>query len=198
MTTAKKTTETIAAKTTRTPARKTAAPEWTQPFEVRGSRIQGSGAFATRPIAAGEQIAEYSGEVIDAQTAYERYQDDKMVHHHTFLFALEDGHFIDAGATGGNDARFINHSCDPNSEAFEEDGRLFVRALKDIPQGEEITYDYRLEREGKPKKSWRKLYECLCGAKNCRGTMLIDLPDFGKKKSKDKKDKKKGKGKKKK
>jgi SET domain-containing protein len=166
-----------------------------QPFEVRGSRIQGSGAFATRPIAAGELVAEYNGEVIDEQEAYRRYEDDKMVHHHTFLFSLEDGTYIDAGATGGNDARFINHSCDPNSEAFEEDGRLLVRAIKDIAQGEEITYDYLLQREGKPKKSWWKLYECHCGAKNCRGTMLIDLPDFGK--QKDKKDKKhKGKGKK--
>jgi SET domain-containing protein len=170
--------------------------EWRQPFEIRGSKIQGSGAFATRPIKAGEQVAEYNGEVIDEETAYSRYEDDKMVHHHTFLFALEDGGFIDAGATGGNDARFINHSCDPNSEAYEEDGRLFVRALKDIPQGEEITYDYRLQREGKPKKSWRKLYACHCGAKNCRGTMLIDLPEFGKKKSKGKAKKKGGKKKK--
>jgi hypothetical protein len=167
--------------------------QFVQPFEVRGSRIQGSGAFAVRPIKAGELVAEYSGEVIDEDEAYARYQDDNMVHHHTFLFSLQDGTFIDAGATGGNDARFINHSCDPNSEAFEEDGRLLVRAIADIAQGEEITYDYRLQREGKPKKSWKKLYECHCGAVNCRGTMLIDLPDFGKKKNKDKK---KSKGKK--
>jgi uncharacterized protein len=175
-----------------------AAP-FQQPFEIRGSKIQGSGAFATRAISKGEQVAEYGGEVIDADEAYSRYEDDKMVHHHTFLFALENGGFIDAGATGGNEARFINHSCDPNSEAYEEDGRLLVKAIKNIAAGEEITYDYRLQREGKPKKSWVRLYACHCGAKNCRGTMLIDLPKKWLKEAQGKgKDKKKGKGKKKK
>ena len=159
---------------------------WQQPFEVRGSKIQGSGAFATRDLAPGELIAEYTGEVIDADEAYSRYEDDKMVHHHTFLFALTDGSFVDAGATGGNDARFINHSCDPNSEAYEEDGHLRVRAIEPIAAGTEITYDYRLEREGKPKKSWVRLYACHCGSKNCRGTMLIDLPKKWSKKAKDK------------
>jgi SET domain-containing protein len=166
---------------------------WTQPFEIRGSKIQGSGAFATRRLRPGQLIAQYSGERIDADEAYSRYEDDKMVHHHTFLFALQDGMFIDAGSHSGNDARFINHSCDPNAEAFEEDGQLYVRAVKNIQPGTEITYDYRLEREGKPKKSWLRLYACHCGAKNCRGTMLHEMPKFGKKK----KDKDKGKGKKK-
>ncbi|MDQ3022832.1 MAG: SET domain-containing protein-lysine N-methyltransferase [bacterium] len=162
--------------------------EWQQSFEVRGSPIQGSGAFATRRIRAGQQIAEYTGEVVDADTAYTRYQDDNMFHHHTFLFSLEDGTFIDAGSTGGNEARYINHSCDPNSEAYEDDGRLLVRALKNIQPGTEITYDYRLEREGKPKKSWLRLYACRCGAKNCRGTMLLKPPKLkgGKKKGKNK------------
>jgi SET domain-containing protein len=166
--------------------------DWTQPFEIRGSRIQGSGAFATRDIRAGELIAKYSGEIIDADEAYSRYEDDNMIHHHTFLFALQDGRFIDAGV-GGNDARFINHSCDPNSEAFEEDGQVMVRALQDIRAGNEIVYDYRLEREGKPKKSWVRLYACHCGAKRCRGTMLINLPAKWLGKDKTKRKGKKGK-----
>jgi SET domain-containing protein len=173
----------------------TETTEWTQPFEVRGSKIQGSGAFATRRIRPGQLIAQYTGEEIDADEAYSRYEDDKMVHHHTFLFALRNGNFIDAGATGGNDARFINHSCDPNSEAIEEDGHIIVRAISNIQPGTEITYDYKLEREGKPQKSWLRLYACHCGAASCRGTMLYEVPQFGKKKAKGKAKKKGGKSK---
>ena len=50
---------------------------------------------------------------------------------------------IDA-AFHGNDARWINHSCDPNCEADVEDGRIFITSLRDIPAGAELTYDYRV------------------------------------------------------
>ena len=144
-----------------------------QPFEVRDSPIQGSGAFATRRIRPGQLVTKYEGERLDADTAYSRYDDDHMERHHTFLFALEDGSFIDA-AVGGNDARFINHSCDPNCESFEEGGEVYVQALRNIQPGTELTYDYRLHREGKPQKHWVKLYACRCGAPNCRGSMLVN------------------------
>jgi uncharacterized protein len=147
-------------------------PRYSQPFEVRASGIHGKGAFATRRIRPGQFVAEYEGEILDADEAFERYDDDNMERHHTFLFGLGDGTYMDA-AVGGNDSRFINHSCDPNCEAVVEDGHIRVYALRNIQPGAELTYDYQLQRSGRPQKSWKKLYECRCGAPNCRGTMLL-------------------------
>lgn len=141
------------------------------PIEVHNSRIHGYGVFAARRIRPGQLVMEYIGEIIDADEAYSRYVDDEMERHHTFLFALDDGSFIDAGRTG-NEARYINHSCEPNCEAEEVDGRILIYALRNVQPGAELTYDYRLHREGRRKASWKKLYECRCGSPACRGTML--------------------------
>lgn len=159
-----------ASKTTRnsTNARRKPDSPW---LVVKKSSIAGKGAFARKRIPKGTRIIEYSGERIDADEADRRYDDDAMEVHHTFLFGLDDGTCIDA-AVRGNDARFINHSCDPNCEAVEEDGRVFVEALRDIERGEELVYDYAYEREGRMRPEWRKLYACRCGAKNCRGIIL--------------------------
>jgi SET domain-containing protein len=138
---------------------------------VKKSKIAGLGAFARKRIPKGTRIIEYKGERIDSDEADRRYDDDAMEVHHTFLFGLEDGTCIDA-AVRGNDARYINHSCDPNCEAVEEDGRVFIEALRDIERGEELVYDYAYEREGRMRPSWRKLYACHCGSKNCRGIIL--------------------------
>ena len=61
--------------------------------------------------------------------------------HHTFLFAIDDDIVIDA-AVDGNDARFINHSCDPNCDAVVDDGRIWIETIRDIEPGEELAYDY--------------------------------------------------------
>jgi SET domain-containing protein len=91
---------------------------------------------------------------------------------------------IDANV-GGNEARWINHSCDPNCETEEsEDGRVFIEALRDIARGEELHYDYCLIVDEKLTKKLKKQYLCLCGAENCRGTMLA-TPKKKKKKKKD-------------
>jgi SET domain-containing protein len=142
-----------------------------RPFIVRRSSIQGKGAFATRWIDAGTRLIEYKGEVITAEEADERYPDDDMDRHHTFLFELDDGDVIDA-AVGGNVARFINHSCDPNCEAVEEDGRIFIDALRDIAPGEELGYDYNFILEERHSPAVKKRYPCHCGADACRGTIL--------------------------
>jgi SET domain-containing protein len=140
-------------------------------FEVRASTIQGQGVFATRRIRKGTRIIEYIGERIDDAEADARYDDDAMKRHHTFLFGIDQDTYIDA-ARGGNESRLINHSCDPNCAAYEEDRRIYIEAIRTIRPGEELSYDYRLEREGRPKASWKLLYPCHCGSENCRGTML--------------------------
>ncbi|MCH9031105.1 MAG: SET domain-containing protein-lysine N-methyltransferase [candidate division Zixibacteria bacterium] len=143
----------------------------TIPFRVRNSRIQGRGIFATEQIRKGRRLIEYVGEIIDREEEVRRYDEDKMDRHHTFLFEVEHDITID-GAVGGNSSRFINHSCDPNCEAVNEDGRIFIWALKSIKPGEELTYDYAYGADGRITKRLMEKYVCYCGTENCRGTIL--------------------------
>jgi hypothetical protein len=145
-----------------------------QPFELRRSSIQGRGAFATRAIRKGARIIEYLGERISQAVADERYDDTKMSRHHTFLFNVDEDTVIDA-AHEGNDARFINHSCDPNCQAFLEGDRIFIYALRDIAEGEELSYDYSYDRTEDMGPEEERMYICRCGAKTCRGTILAPL-----------------------
>jgi len=140
-------------------------------FEIRRSPVAGMGAFATRPIRKGTRLIEYVGERIRQSEADARYDDDAMDHHHTFLFTVDAKTVIDA-SFGGNEARFINHSCEPNCEALLEDKRIFIEAIADIESGAELFYNYGLERNEPHQESWKELYGCKCGAATCRGTMI--------------------------
>ena len=84
---------------------------------------------------------------------------------------LDDKNVIDAGV-GGNAARWINHACKPNCEADEEDGRVFIKALRKIEPGEELFYDYGLSIDDRYTPKLKAEYACRCGARKCRGTML--------------------------
>jgi SET domain-containing protein len=142
------------------------------PFELRPSPIAGVGAFATRPIKKGTRIIEYTGQRISNAEADRRYDEDKMANHHTFLFTLNRRTVVDA-AVGGNEARFINHSCAPNCEAVIVDGkRIYIEALTDIPVGVELVYDYQYERTDDHTTEDERFYACHCGAPGCRGTIL--------------------------
>jgi uncharacterized protein len=158
-------------------------------FAVRSSKIQGKGAFAIRRIAKGAQIIEYLGECISDDEADIRYPDDEMGRHHTFLFAIGDGdRVLDAGPLDWP-AKYINHSCDPNCEALEEeDGRVFISALKNIGVGTELLYDYAYERTKEHTEADEKLYMCRCGSPKCRGSIMA--PPKPKKVKKGKKGKK--------
>jgi hypothetical protein len=148
-------------------------------FELRRSSIQGKGGFATRPIKRGTRIIEYTGERISPEEADRRYDDGGMGRHHTFLFSVDSKVCIDA-AVGGNDARFINHSCAPNCEAVDERKHIYIEAIRDIAPGEELTYDYQYERDGTEDEKWEKIYVCKCGAPTCRGTILAPKKKRGK------------------
>jgi SET domain-containing protein len=127
--------------------------------------------FAARKIATGTRIIEYDGERITDKQAARRNGSDPDNPCHTFYFSLEDGRMID-GAVGGNDARWINHSCAPNCEAREEGGRIFIHALRDIRRGEELNYDYGLIVAERHTPAVKRSYACLCGVDRCRSTML--------------------------
>ncbi len=142
------------------------------PIVVRRSRIQGRGVFATRDIADGERIVEYVGQRMTHDEADALCPDDEASErHHTFLFAVDDDVVID-GSRSGNDARFINHSCEPNCEVVIERRRVFVHAIRDIASGEELFYDYwYMTDESYTLDDLRRIYPCRCGAERCRGTL---------------------------
>lgn len=143
-----------------------------RPFEIRPSLIHGLGAFATRWIAAGTRLIEYAGQRLTPGEADARYPDDPGGHHHTFLFAIDDDVVIDA-AVDGNDARFINHSCDPNCDAVVDDGRIWIETIRDVSPGEELAYDYAFELEERHTPAAKRRYPCACGSAKCRGTILV-------------------------
>ncbi len=141
-------------------------------FRLRRSRIQGTGAFAIVDIPKGTRIIEYTGEHITSAEADRRYpDDDRSERHHTFLFTLNQRTVIDA-AYGGNEARFINHSCEPNCDAIIERGHIWIDALRDIPKGTELAYDYQFEHLSDYTAADLHMYPCRCGAANCRGTIV--------------------------
>jgi hypothetical protein len=143
--------------------------EW---FELRRSPIQGLGAFAIKDVPKGTRLIEYSGERISNKEADDRYDDEAMRRHHTFLFILTSRTVIDA-AYGGNESRFINHSCDPNCETLIERGRIWIESIRPIPAGTEITYDYQYDDDPKYTAKDYQFYACHCGAPNCRGTIVM-------------------------
>jgi len=148
-----------------------------RPYIVRTSVIHGRGVFATRLIQRGTRIIEYRGDRTTWDIALERPPSDPANPHHTFFFETSDGNVIDANIRG-NAARWINHSCDANCESYEdEDGRVYIDARRRIQPGEEITYDYRLTLDGRISQRTRNAYRCRCGARKCRGVLLIEDDD---------------------
>src|SRR5215212_240433 len=141
------------------------------PFEIRPSPMQGLGAFATRRIPGGVRLVEYAGERLTEAQADARYPDVAGERHHTFLFAIGDGVVIDA-AVGGNEARWINHSCDPNCDAVIDGGRIWIETIRDVMPGEELAYDYAYELEERHTPSAKRRFPCNCAAASCRRTLL--------------------------
>jgi uncharacterized protein len=140
-------------------------------YAVRRSRIHGRGVFATRDIPKGTRIVEYRGLRISYDRATELYPDYADEPTHTFLFEIDDDTVIDAGQRG-NAARWINHSCAPNCEAVDEDGRIYIEAIRWIRAGEELGYDYNISLEERHSVAEQRRWACLCGARTCRGTLL--------------------------
>jgi SET domain-containing protein len=140
-------------------------------LQVRASGVHGQGVFALVPIKKGELILEYTGEVITWPEALRRHPHDPSQPDHTFYFHLDDDTVID-GKFGGNASRWINHSCAPNVEADDESGQVYLLALRAIKPGEELFFDYGLVIEERYTPALKKRFECRCGAKRCRGTML--------------------------
>jgi uncharacterized protein len=139
-------------------------------IQVRSSGVHGRGVYAVAAIPAGAVVIEYTGERISWDEAMERHPHDPKQPNHTFYFHLESGLVIDG--LRGNSARWINHACDPNCEADEVDGRVYIKALRDLLPGEELFYDYGLVIDERYTPKLKKEFACYCGSPICRGTML--------------------------
>ena len=139
-------------------------------IQARKSAIHGNGVFAVAPIKQGERVIQYKG-LLRSHGDVDADDSGDVESGHTFLFTLNDDWVIDANYKG-NDARWINHSCNPNCYADERDGRIFITALRNIQAGEELNYDYGLIIEERYTKKLKAEYACLCGAPKCTGTML--------------------------
>jgi uncharacterized protein len=163
----------------------------TPPVLVRDSTVHGRGVFATRRIEKGERIIEYLGERVSHDEADRRYEVKDENDSHTFLFIVDSKTVIDAG-TEGNDARFFNHSCDPNCESVVQKRRVFIEAMRTIEAGEEMTYDYQIYRDHDDPDNIDEIFACRCGFANCRGTMLWPPEPKKKKRSKSAAKKKQG------
>jgi SET domain-containing protein len=133
--------------------------------------VHGRGVFATTGIDCGTRLLEYTGRVTSWGRAVQTYRKSGAESGHTFFFGLEDGRVIDGGC-GGNSSRWLNHGCEPNCEAVELDGRVFIEVIADIAPGDELLIDYRLQTEARTSARLREQYRCRCGAQHCRGTML--------------------------
>jgi SET domain-containing protein len=150
---------------------KAAASKTQRRIQVRKSGVHGKGVFALQDIPEGETLIEYVGEIITWKEAQRRHPWNPAEPNHTFYFHVDDKRVIDA-AVGGNAARWINHSCEPNCEADEEEGRIFIKSLRNIKAGEELSYDYGLIIDEPYTKKLKAEYPCWCGSSNCRGTLL--------------------------
>jgi len=144
-------------------------------IEVRASPLHGLGVFALRRIAKGTRVIEYLGERVSHAEADRRYESKSEDDNHTFLFIADDTTVIDAGV-GGNEARFVNHACEPNCESVIEDARVFIDAIRTIEPGEELTYDYQIQREAGDPPDIDAIFACRCGRPRCRGTMMWPPP----------------------
>ncbi len=148
-------------------------------IQTRRSGVHGKGVFALTDFAKGETIIEYVGEIISWKEALRRHPHDPTDPNHTFYFHIDEKHVIDA-KYGGNSSRWINHSCKPSCEPDEENGRVFIKAIRDIKAGEELNYDYGLVIDAPMTPELKLEYPCWCGAKKCRGTLLSSTSEFPK------------------
>ena len=128
---------------------------------------RGWGLRSSHPIKKGQFVIEYVGELITMEEYRKRMAVDQLAGQENYYYlTIDSNRMIDAGPKG-NLARFMNHSCDPNcitqKWTVNGDTRVGLFAIKDVPPGSELTFNYQFETVGDDKK------KCMCGAANCSG-----------------------------
>lgn len=144
----------------------------TRSWTVRSSSIHNRGIFARKDIAKDDPIIEYLGEKITKAESQRRgdalhAKSIKTGGAAVYIFTLNKRYDLD-GAKGRNPARYINHSCAPNCEAYIGRGRIWIHALRDIKEGEELTYNYGFDVD-----TWED-HPCRCGSERCIGYIVAE------------------------
>lgn len=139
-------------------------------FEVRQSSIHNRGVFAAADIPPDTWILEYIGDRITKKESQRRGLDliekaKQTGEAAVYIFTLNNRYDLD-GAKENNPARYINHSCDPNCEAFIEKGRVMIYSKRAIQAGEELSYNYGFELD-----TWED-HPCRCGTDRCMGYIV--------------------------
>ena len=124
------------------------------------SAIHKNGLFARVNIGAGVDIAEYDGPRMDKETGESMASEGNE-----YIFSIDRRTCID-GSVSWNLARYANHSCSPNCKTVKINGRIWLRTLRTVAKGEEITYDY-----GYDFKNFTD-NPCNCGAPGCAGYIV--------------------------
>ena len=109
----------------------------------RRSAISGWGVYATQPIPEDTRIVEYKGELVSQEEAWRREQ-RYLPRQRIWLFTINTRWARDA-AVGGNVARYINHSCNPNCYVEIVGHHIWILASRQIRKGEELVYDYNTD-----------------------------------------------------
>jgi len=129
---------------------------------IRSSSLHGAGVYTTAAIARGTRVLEYTGRRLTTEESEGLYAGCEA----TYLFGMADGKTV---IDGFGMAAFVNHSCQPNCDTDQIDGRVWIIALRDVAAGEELTYDYNIY-DAEPGDD----SPCYCGAQSCRGTMFSE------------------------
>ncbi|KAM4547278.1 uncharacterized protein nsd1b isoform 2-T3 [Fundulus diaphanus] len=139
--------------------------------EIFRTLSRGWGLRCVHDIKKGQFVTEYVGEVIGEEECRSRIrhaQENDICNF--YMLTLDKDRIIDAGPKG-NEARFMNHSCQPNCETqkwtVSGDTRVGLFALVDITAGTELTFNYNLECLGNGKTV------CKCGSPNCSGFLGV-------------------------
>ncbi len=127
-------------------------------LRLRRSQIHRWGLYAGEDIPANRKVIEYTGEKLNPRQKQQR-------EHSKYLFILDDYWTLD-GSVGGSGAEFVNHSCEPNLVARIMKGHILYFSQRKIRKGEELTIDYNYD-------DTDEVMKCVCGTKNCRGTINV-------------------------
>ncbi|MBN43987.1 MAG: SET domain-containing protein-lysine N-methyltransferase [Rhodobiaceae bacterium] len=140
---------------------------------VKKSKVHGHGVFATNDIKNDVKIIEYVGEKVSrsegdkrSEKRLKKYLNSKTTGS-VYIFELNSRYDID-GSPHYNKARYINHSCRPNCEVDIRKGKIWIKSIKKIKKGEELTYDYGYEFDPDDFMD----HKCRCGEKNCVGYIV--------------------------
>jgi len=146
-------------------------PTYSPYIEVRESSIHNKGVFAKRDIPKDTYIIEYIGRKMTKEQSDIRYEEmcelvEKGEEDATvYIFELDDDYDID-GRVPWNTAQWINHSCNPNCETDNTNGHIWIKSIRDIKKGEELSYNYGYNLED------YEDHPCHCGSDNCVGYIV--------------------------